>query len=154
MPPQDPEAKLEEQNSQLQFSIESQSQSEQSEQDSDSERRTTYYDLESIQLDLAAKPTENFKATDSHKEEKPESSKICTRKTFRESYKSLFSHPFFAPLKHKADHEITNVLDALDIDVDTDDSDANLIRYCEDFSDLNPNHDYYRFMKLGENVVT
>lgn len=158
MPAQDPETKLEEQNSLLQDNLEAQSHTEgtsnQPEQDYESDRRTTYFDTESSPFEDLRDMGEQFQIEVQKEAAKPDSEHKLDSKAFRESYKSLFSHPFFAPLKHKADHEIINVLDSLDIDLNTDDSDVNLTRYCEDFSDLNPNHDYYRYMKLGENVVT
>lgn len=121
--------------------------------ENDSDRRTTFYDVESSPY-LTGQNIEEKIVSSEQKNSKTDTEANSSSKSYRESYKSLFSHPFFAPLKHKADHEIINVLDSLDIEISADDSDASLTRYCEDFSDLNPNHDYYRYMKLGENVVT
>lgn len=60
-------------------------------------------------------------------------------------------------MKHKSDNEMANVLDYLDLDfdhsLDTERQKTKISQYCEEFDNLNPNYDYYRYIKLGEKLV-
>jgi hypothetical protein len=86
-------------------------------------------------------------------EEAPKS----TDKKYRKSYKSLFSHPFFTPLKHKADSEMVNIVDELNLNLgsimDSEREKSSIAGYCEEFDNLNPNFDYYRYVQLGAKIV-